>query len=99
MASTITSALTSTLSATLTTTAAATTTTKKPSTHENPETGAAQKSSGMSLIAFFSAMATAMVIFGIQMGLFLALRTKLARILYVLLPYPSPLPDSTACRC
>ncbi len=36
---------------------------------------------GISLVAFITALATSLVIFGIQLGLFLLLRNKLARIL------------------
>lgn len=43
--------------------------------------GEAQESNGISLVAFLTALATALIVFGIQAGLFLLLRNKLARIL------------------
>lgn len=43
--------------------------------------GAAQEASGISLVAFVTALATSLVVFGIQIALFLLLRNKLARIL------------------
>ncbi|KAK3936387.1 hypothetical protein QBC46DRAFT_419404 [Diplogelasinospora grovesii] len=42
--------------------------------------GVAQTTSGMSLVAFLTALATSLIVFGVQMGLFLLLRNKLARI-------------------
>ncbi|KAI0014378.1 DUF221-domain-containing protein [Xylariaceae sp. FL0662B] len=42
--------------------------------------GNAQKSQGMTLVAFVTALSTSLVIFGIQTGAFLLLRNKLARI-------------------
>lgn len=42
--------------------------------------GTAQMSKGISLQAFVTALSTSLVVFGVQMGLFLLLRTKLARI-------------------
>jgi hypothetical protein len=53
--------------------------------------GAALESSGIGLVAFVTAIAASLVVFGIQMGFFLLLRNKLARILFVASP-PSPLP-------
>lgn len=47
------------------------------------EEGSAQSSEGMGLVAFLTALATSLVVFGIQMGFFLLLRNKLARILCV----------------
>lgn len=44
------------------------------------EEGSAQSSEGMGLVAFLTALATSLVVFGIQMGFFLLLRNKLARI-------------------
>jgi hypothetical protein len=44
--------------------------------------GSGQGSQGISLVAFVTALATSLVIFGIQMLAFLLLRNKLARILY-----------------
>jgi hypothetical protein len=46
------------------------------------DTGTAQEASGISLVAFLTALATSLVVFGIQIGFFLLLRNKLARILY-----------------
>lgn len=43
--------------------------------------GAALESNGISLVAFVTALATSLVVFGIQIALFLLLRNKLARIL------------------
>ncbi|KAK1759367.1 DUF221-domain-containing protein [Echria macrotheca] len=42
--------------------------------------GSALNASGISLVAFLTALATSLVVFGIQMGFFLLLRNKLARI-------------------
>lgn len=39
-------------------------------------------SRGISLVSFITALATSLVVFGIQTGIFLILRNKLARILY-----------------
>jgi calcium permeable stress-gated cation channel len=43
--------------------------------------GTAQTSAGISIVAFFTALASSLIIFGVQMGFFLLLRNKLARIL------------------
>jgi hypothetical protein len=43
--------------------------------------GTALTSSGISLVAFVTALATSIVIFAVQIGFFLLLRNKLARIL------------------
>ncbi|KAL2257406.1 hypothetical protein VTK26DRAFT_214 [Humicola hyalothermophila] len=43
-------------------------------------TGSAQESTGISLVAFVTALAASLVVFGIQMGFFLLLRNKLVRI-------------------
>jgi len=43
--------------------------------------GEAQNSAGISLVAFVTAMTVSLIIFGVQIGLFLLLRNKLARIL------------------
>jgi hypothetical protein len=53
--------------------------------------GAAQESNGISLLAFLTALAAALIVFGVQTGLFLLLRNKLARILCVFLRVPRPL--------
>jgi hypothetical protein len=45
-------------------------------------------STGISLVAFVTALAASLVVFGIQMGFFLLLRNKLVRILCVYLPLP-----------
>ena len=45
--------------------------------------GSAQGSTGISLVAFVTALAASLVVFGIQMGFFLLLRNKLVRILCV----------------
>ncbi|ORY63163.1 uncharacterized protein BCR38DRAFT_222935 [Pseudomassariella vexata] len=42
--------------------------------------GTASKSQGINLVAFSAALTTSLVVFGVQTGLFLLLRTKLARI-------------------
>ncbi|KAK4193735.1 hypothetical protein QBC35DRAFT_4522 [Podospora australis] len=42
--------------------------------------GSAQEKEGISLLAFVTALATSLVIFGVQMGFFLLLRNKLVRI-------------------
>ncbi|KAL1879407.1 hypothetical protein VTK73DRAFT_6939 [Phialemonium thermophilum] len=42
--------------------------------------GSAQESSGITLVAFFTALATSLVVFAVQIGFFLLLRNKLARI-------------------
>ncbi|KAK4134269.1 DUF221-domain-containing protein [Trichocladium antarcticum] len=42
--------------------------------------GFAQKSTGISLVAFVTALAASLIVFGIQMGFFLLLRNKLVRI-------------------
>ncbi|KAI0132515.1 hypothetical protein BJ170DRAFT_251352 [Xylariales sp. AK1849] len=46
----------------------------------DPNAGAAQDDKGISLVAFLTALASSLAIFGVQLGLFLLLRTKLARI-------------------
>ncbi|KAK5660314.1 hypothetical protein OQA88_12854 [Cercophora sp. LCS_1] len=43
-------------------------------------TGAAFESSGISLVAFVTALATSLIVFGVQIAVFLLLRNKLARI-------------------
>ncbi len=43
--------------------------------------GVGQSREGVSLQAFVTALGTSLVIFGVQAGLFLVLRNKLARIL------------------
>jgi hypothetical protein len=43
--------------------------------------GSAQQSTGISLVAFVTALAASLVVFGVQMGFFLLLRNKLVRIL------------------
>jgi len=43
--------------------------------------GSAQESTGISLIAFISALAASLIVFGVQMSLFFFLRNKLVRIL------------------
>ncbi|KAI1485770.1 hypothetical protein F5X96DRAFT_300575 [Biscogniauxia mediterranea] len=43
-------------------------------------TGNARAEQGISLVAFFTALSTSLVVFGVQTGLFLLLRNKLARI-------------------
>lgn len=49
--------------------------------------GQGQSSQGISLVALLTAMASSLVIFGVQMFLFIILKNKLARILY---GFPSP---------
>jgi hypothetical protein len=63
-----------------------TTTASLPATTTAPAqdgVGSAQTATGISLVAFLSALATSLVVFGVQISLFLLLRNKLARILYV----------------
>jgi calcium permeable stress-gated cation channel len=56
-----------------------------PSTSDIPEgPGSAQEATGISLVAFVTALAASLVVFGIQMGFFLLLRNKLVRILCAL---------------
>jgi hypothetical protein len=43
-----------------------------------------QSAQGISLVAFLTALASSLVIFGVQMFAFILLKDKLARILYVL---------------
>jgi hypothetical protein len=45
--------------------------------------GTAQTSTGISLVAFVTALAASLIVFGVQMGFFLLLRNKLVRILCV----------------
>ncbi|KAL2141895.1 hypothetical protein VTI28DRAFT_1828 [Corynascus sepedonium] len=66
------------MSDTTSTAAAAATTTGTSITDEGP--GAAQKATGISLVAFVTALAASLIVFGIQMGFFLLLRNKLVRI-------------------
>jgi calcium permeable stress-gated cation channel len=69
-----------------TTTAASAASTTSSSATATTTPGAAQTSSGITLVAFLTALATSLVVFGVQMFFFLLLRNKLARILYDL-PY------------
>ncbi|KAL2175646.1 uncharacterized protein P884DRAFT_271310 [Thermothelomyces heterothallicus CBS 202.75] len=66
------------MSDTTSTAAAAATKTAASITDDGP--GAAQKATGISLVAFVTALAASLVVFGIQMGFFLLLRNKLVRI-------------------
>jgi uncharacterized protein (DUF2342 family) len=50
--------------------------------------GTAQSDQGISLVAFITALTTALIIFGVQMFAFIALKEKLARILCVFTPSP-----------
>jgi calcium permeable stress-gated cation channel len=43
--------------------------------------GSAQTSEGITLVAFVTALIASLIVFGVQLGLFLLLRNKLARIL------------------
>ncbi|KAK0735715.1 hypothetical protein B0T21DRAFT_412317 [Apiosordaria backusii] len=67
-----------------TSTSAATTTSSRPArtTSEAAEgqAGFAQQASGISLVAFVTALAASLIVFGVQMGFFLLLRNKLVRI-------------------
>ena len=45
------------------------------------DTDSASNDRGISLVGFITALATSLVVFGTQMGLFFLLRNKLARIL------------------
>ena len=82
------SSVLSTLAASTVSAAAAQSSTSTP---EGP--GSAQDSTGISLLAFVTALAASLVVFGVQMGFFLLLRNKLVRILCAApsLPFPSPL--------
>ena len=51
--------------------------------------GSGQDLTGISLVAFVTALAASLVVFGIQMGFFLLLRNKLVRILCVPHTYQS----------
>ncbi|KAK3323431.1 hypothetical protein B0T19DRAFT_463064 [Cercophora scortea] len=70
------------ISRTLTTSSPTSTTADAPAATTTAPGGAgtAKASSGISLVAFVTALATSLVVFGIQTGLFLLLRNKLARI-------------------
>ena len=58
----------------------------------------AQEASGISLYAFAAALAVSLVIFAIQIGLFLLFRNRLARILYVRhSPFPMSFRLLTSC--
>lgn len=59
-----------------------TTTSTAPSTTTTGTFGGGQAQEGISLVAFITALATSLVIFGIQMLAFILLKNKLARILY-----------------
>jgi hypothetical protein len=48
-----------------------------------PVAGSGQGSQGISLVAFITALATSLVIFGVQMLVFILLKDNLARILSV----------------
>lgn len=52
-----------------------------PSIEEQLGTEELRAQQGITLVAFLTALATSLVIFGIQIGLFLLLRNRLARIL------------------
>ncbi|CAK7228088.1 hypothetical protein SCUCBS95973_006762 [Sporothrix curviconia] len=58
------------------------TTTSSPSSTATSDdgSGSAQTSAGISIVAFLTALSTSLIIFGVQMGFFLLLRNKLARI-------------------
>ncbi|EGZ73212.1 DUF221-domain-containing protein [Neurospora tetrasperma FGSC 2509] len=83
LASTITSSASLTSSSSSSTSSRVLTTTTSVPPKQVPNTdaaGSAQKFGGISLVAFLTALATSLVVFGVQMGLFLLLRHKLARI-------------------
>lgn len=63
------------MSTTTTSTAAATSTSSS-----SANSGTAQEDSGVSLVAFITALSASLIIFGVQMALFFLLRNKLARI-------------------
>ncbi|KAK3353051.1 hypothetical protein B0T25DRAFT_200249 [Lasiosphaeria hispida] len=66
---------------TTTSTSPATTTSSAPTTTSSESgTGSAQGLTGISLVAFVTALAASLIVFGVQMGFFLLLRNKLARI-------------------
>ncbi|OAA55344.1 DUF221 domain protein [Niveomyces insectorum RCEF 264] len=46
----------------------------------NGGSGSAQDSAGISIVTFFTALSTSLIIFGVQISIFLLLRNKLARI-------------------
>ncbi|KAK4165862.1 hypothetical protein QBC43DRAFT_207224 [Cladorrhinum sp. PSN259] len=77
--SSLTSSITSTsaaLSSTTTTTSSQTTASGEP----DGGSGTAQGQAGISLVAFLTALAASLIVFGIQTGLFLLLRNKVVRI-------------------
>jgi len=58
-----------------------TTTSSAPASTTTSTFGEGQSQQGISLVAFITALATSLVIFGIQMLAFILLKNKLARIL------------------
>ncbi|KAK4150929.1 hypothetical protein C8A00DRAFT_36463 [Chaetomidium leptoderma] len=70
------SSISSLATSTMTTASAAAATTSSG----NEGAGSAQEATGISLVAFVTALAASLVVFGIQMGFFLMLRNKLVRI-------------------
>ena len=65
------------------TTGTATVTSAASSATTSSTLGMGQAQQGISLVAFLTALASSLVIFGIQMFAFILLKDKLARILYV----------------
>jgi hypothetical protein len=63
------------------TTTTASATSISPSATSSSAVGSGQGSQGISFVAFVSALATSLVIFGVQMLAFILLKNKLARIL------------------
>jgi len=62
-------------------TATASTTSSSGATSSTATFGQGQATQGISLVAFLTALATSLVIFGVQMFAFILLKNKLARIL------------------
>lgn len=85
VSTTTSSAASSTLSSTSVSRSAETTPSKLP----EGSAGSAQGFEGISLKSFLGALAVAIIVFAVQIAVFLLLRNKLARILYELLPWPS----------
>lgn len=59
-----------------------------PSELPEGSAGSAQGFQGISLKSFLGALVVAIIVFAVQVAIFLLLRNKLSRILYVLLPQP-----------
>lgn len=83
--------LATSLASSISTLASSTAETAPAETSAHPDgAGVAQDSTGISLVAFVTALAASLVVFGIQMGFFLLLRNKLVRILCVAVSHLPP---------